>query len=169
MKLPFHTVLGPMLKTNIKPIKSLCRYPLLRFSPIYVGCLGIVGLILSVFDIIRIIHCGPILPGYLRRSKIGTLITPQMERDFKLICLVWSFEYYSLLLIGLLTQNPIFFLPFLILYAAIVLLELAIFAMRILCDGICFSKTTLIMSVFMIFNWFSVFCTFFQSMTRCDL
>lgn len=70
--------------------------------------------ILSIFDIIRIIKCGPVLPGYLwrERLKTGTIVTPEAERDCKLICLVLSSEYYLFLLVGLSTVKvlliPIF-------------------------------------------------------------
>ncbi|CAH0563472.1 unnamed protein product [Brassicogethes aeneus] len=171
MKLPFHTLLGPVLKNNHRHIKEFCANPGLTFSPLYVGVLSVLGMVLSVFDMLRIINCGPTLPGYLwkTKSKPGKLISPETERDFKLICLVWSFEYYASLLVGLFTNNPIFFLPFLLLYALIVFLEFMIYCMRVFTDGINFSKTSLIMSMFMIYNWMTVFCTFIHTTTKCDL
>lgn len=50
-------------------------------------------------DMVRIIKSGPVLPNSLWRSRIqaGKVITPQGERDLKLISLVLSFEYYMLL------------------------------------------------------------------------
>ncbi|KAJ8934021.1 hypothetical protein NQ314_013657 [Rhamnusium bicolor] len=127
--------------------------------------------VLSIFDIIRIIKCGPVLPGYLwrERLKTGKLVTPEAERDCKLICLVLSSEYYLFLLTGLSTNNPIFFLPFLILYAVIIFLEFLIFFIRAFVEGVDFKKCGLIMSMFMIYNWLSVFCTFSRLMTGCDV
>lgn len=147
---------------------------------------------MSIFDIVRIIKCGPVLPGYLwrERLKTGKLVTPEAERDCKLICLVLSSEYYLFLLVGLSTvnkifgllhdgselmmiilfqNNPIFFLPFLVLYATIIFLESLIFFIRAFVEGIDFKKCGLIMSLFMIYNWLSVFCTFARAMTACDV
>ncbi|KAJ8922947.1 hypothetical protein NQ315_001493 [Exocentrus adspersus] len=171
MKLPFHTILGPVFKRNHKNIKLLCSHSALHFSPIYVAILGVLGVVLSIFDIVRIIKCGPVLPGFLwrERLKTGKLVTPEAERDCKLICLVLSSEYYLFLLVGLSTNNPIFFLPFLVLYAAIIFLETLIFFIRAFVEGIDLKKCGLIMSLFMIYNWLAVFCTFARSMTACDI
>lgn len=51
-------------------------------------------------DIVRIIRSGPVLPNTLWRSRIqtGKVITPEGERDLKLMSLVLSFEYYVLLI-----------------------------------------------------------------------
>ncbi|KAJ8956685.1 hypothetical protein NQ318_014040 [Aromia moschata] len=171
MKLPFYTILGPVFKKNHKSIRDLCGCPFLCFSPIYVMILGTLGVILSIFDIVRIIKCGPVLPGYLvrERLKTGKLISPEAERDCKLICLVLSAEYYLFLLIGLSTKNPIFFLPFLILYAVIISLEAIIFFIRAIMEGMEYKKTGLLMSMFMVYNWLSVFCTFARVVTGCDV
>ncbi|XP_023015607.1 uncharacterized protein [Leptinotarsa decemlineata] len=171
MKIPFHTLLGPLLKRNHKTIKVFCAHPALRFAPFYVAILGILGVILSIFDIVRIIKCGPVLPGFLWRERLksGTFITPEAERDAKLICLVLSAEYYFFLLVGLLTGNPIFFLPFLLLYSVIILLEAFIFVIKAFVEGIDFKKYGLVMSMFMIYNWMSVFCVFCRMVTGCDV
>ncbi|KAG5876631.1 hypothetical protein JTB14_005047 [Gonioctena quinquepunctata] len=171
MKIPFHTILGPLLKKNQKTIKTFCAHPSLRFSPFYVAILGVLGVILSVFDIIRIIRCGPLLPGFLWRDRLKniTLVTPEVERDCKLICLVLSSEYYLFLIVGLSTSNPIFFLPFLLLYAVIIFLEAFIFVTKAFVEGIDFKKYGLVMSMFMIYNWISVFCVFCRMVTGCDV
>lgn len=107
MKMPFFTILGPLLRKNQKDISKICSYPALKIAPIYVGVLGTLGVILSVFDIIRIVRCGPVLPRYLwrERLKTSTVVTPEAERDCKLICLVLSSEYYLFLLVGLSTVS----------------------------------------------------------------
>lgn len=45
MKLPFHTILGPIFKKNRKNIKTLCSHSALQFAPIYVGILGVLGVV----------------------------------------------------------------------------------------------------------------------------
>lgn len=58
--------------------------------------------ILSLMDIVRIIKYGSVLPNTLWRARIetGKVISPEGERDMKLISLVLSFEYYVLLIFG---------------------------------------------------------------------
>lgn len=53
-------------------------------------------------DIIRIIRHGSVLPNPLVRPRIqtGKVISPEGERDLKLISLVLSFEYYLLLILA---------------------------------------------------------------------
>lgn len=48
MKIPFYTVLGPVLKTSQSTIRAVCDCPLLRYSKGYVAFLGILGLVLLV-------------------------------------------------------------------------------------------------------------------------
>ncbi|CAH1973834.1 unnamed protein product [Acanthoscelides obtectus] len=171
MKLPFNSFLGPVLKKNQKSIQRLCGVLPFHVSHIYVGILGVLGVALSLFDIIRIVKCGPVLPGYLwrERLKTGTLVPAEVERDCKLICLVLSLEYYCFLLVGLLTNSPIFFLPFMILYAVMVVMESVIFFVRAFVGGLDYKRSGLIMSMFMTYNWLSVFCTFCRAMNRCDV
>lgn len=120
--------------------------------------------------------------------KSGKIITPEAERDFKLISLVLSMEYYFFLLIGLLTvsaptrnhltilnkavnfqNNSIFYMPFLGLYALIISLEFVVFLTRMFIDGLNLRKRALLMTIFMMYNWSSVACTFARSMSCCDL
>ncbi|XP_050308444.1 uncharacterized protein LOC126744899 [Anthonomus grandis grandis] len=172
MKIPFHTVVGPLLRRNKHYINTVCSHPALGIAPLYVGVLGILGVILSIFDIYRIIKCGPILPGYLyreRTTKHGKVISPEAERDCKLISLVLSAEYYFFLLTGIATNNPIFFMPFIGLYAVIITLEFIVFVTRTFVDGFNIQKKALFMTLFMMYNWAAVACTFARSMSCCDL
>ncbi|XP_060522380.1 uncharacterized protein LOC132699592 [Cylas formicarius] len=170
MKIPFHSVLGPVLTKNKMHINKICSHPIFGFVPVYVGALGIIGVVLSIFDIIRIIRCGSILPGYLWRERIknGQFISPEVERDCKMISLVISTEYYLFLLVGLVTNNPVFYMPYLALYSLIITLEVIIFLTKVFVDGVDFKKCGLVMSLFMVFNWTSVFCTLARSTSCCD-
>ncbi|XP_066145640.1 uncharacterized protein [Euwallacea fornicatus] len=171
MKIPFYTVIGPILQKNKLYINYLCVHPAMTFAPVYVAALGVLGVVLNAFDIYRIIKCGSVLPGYIwkERLKKGKIIAPEAERDCKLISLVLSLEYYLFLLLGLLTNNPIFYMPFLALYALIISLELVIFIARIFVDGFNLQKKTLIITIFMIYNWLSVVCTFARLISYCDM
>ncbi|KAF7278670.1 hypothetical protein GWI33_008119 [Rhynchophorus ferrugineus] len=171
MKIPFYTAIGPLLKKNKIFINKICSSSAFAFAPIYVGVLGFLGVILSLFDILRIVKCGPVLPRYLSRERLKSdkLVTAEAERDCKLICLVLSTEYYLFLLIGLLTENPIFFMPFLCLYTLIISLEIIIYATKLYLKGFTFEKRGLIMTVLMTYNWLSVLCAFARLMSCCDL
>ncbi|KAL1494086.1 hypothetical protein ABEB36_009739 [Hypothenemus hampei] len=170
MKIPFYTFLGPLIKRRKFLINTFCSHPVLSFVPIYVWILGVLGVILSIFDIWRIIKCGSVLPGYLWRERMKrNVITPEAQRDCKLICLVLSVEYYFFLIVGLVTNNPIFYMPFLILYAIIITLEVIVFFSRVFADGLCLRKRTFLMTILMLYNWSSVACTFARSMSCCDM
>ncbi|CAH1383082.1 unnamed protein product [Tenebrio molitor] len=93
-----------------------------------------------------ILRCGPTLPGYLLKSRgdFGKVIEPTMERDLKLI------------------------LPFLVLYAFIIVMEIATLFLRLFTDGFSFNKSSLFTSMFVVYNWLCVFCCFWHKMEYCD-
>lgn len=97
-------ILENELWKNRKTFKVLCSCPLLNLSSTYTVILGIIGVLLSLFDIYRIIQAGSILPYPLVRQRLqtGKLVSPECERDLKLISLVLSLEYYCLLIFGVL-------------------------------------------------------------------
>ncbi|XP_018332551.1 uncharacterized protein LOC108742041 [Agrilus planipennis] len=107
MKLPFYTVFGPSIRRNYRTLKTVCSYRFLNTSVIYAGFLGFIGLILSLFDVVRIIKAGPVLPCVMWRARIrtGSVVSPECERDFRLMSLVFSLEYYFLLIIGTATSK----------------------------------------------------------------
>lgn len=45
MKMPFYTLLGPLLRKNQKEISKICSHPALKIAPIYVGVLGTLGVV----------------------------------------------------------------------------------------------------------------------------
>lgn len=47
MKIPFHTIVGPLLRKNKLHINRICRHPVLALAPFYVGVLGALGVVLS--------------------------------------------------------------------------------------------------------------------------
>ncbi|CAG9774039.1 unnamed protein product [Ceutorhynchus assimilis] len=170
MKIPFYTLLGPLIEKNKHPLITICSHPLLSFSQFHVAILGIAGMILSVFDTWRIIRCGHILPDYLHKEglKKGKIISAEAERDCKLISLVLSTEYYFFLLVGLATNNPVFYMPFLVLNALIILSEPAIFLTEMAIGGFNLKKRTLV-NLIIIYNWLNVACSFAKSLSHCDL
>ncbi|RZC35892.1 uncharacterized protein BDFB_006604 [Asbolus verrucosus] len=170
MKLPFYTIIGPHLKRNYYFIRQFCSHPFLGISDVYTMILGLLGVAFSVFDILMILKCGPTLPGYLvkARADFGKVIAPQMERDLKLIALLTSFEYYFFLIVGVLSKSPIFFLPFLILYAFIIVMEFMTLFLRLFTEGFSLSKSAIFTSMFVVYNWLCVFCCFWHKMEYCD-
>ncbi|KAL3273641.1 hypothetical protein HHI36_015071 [Cryptolaemus montrouzieri] len=171
MKIPFYSILGPLIRSNQKSIRPICAHPLMAYSHMYTGLLGFIGMILSLVDIVRIIKCGPILPGYMWRSRIknSKLANPELERDLKLIFLSISLEYYIFLILGCLTQNAVLFLPFLCLYAFIILMEGLIFFMFLFVKCVNLSKINMAMIAFVVYNWMAVFCAFQGCLRYCDM
>lgn len=140
-----------------------------------------------MMDIIRIIKAGSVLPNSLWRARIqsGKIISPEGERDLKLISLVFSFEYYSLLVLAVLMvsfkevlatryaaflfqRSPVLFMPWLLLYTFIIMIEFVNFFVRLFLMGINFSKHNLILSIFIVYNWLAIFCAFIRMLGICD-
>lgn len=48
MKLPFYTVLGPLVWSSEHTIRKICDCPLLQYSEIYVVLLGLIGTVINV-------------------------------------------------------------------------------------------------------------------------
>ncbi|XP_044253526.1 uncharacterized protein LOC123004357 isoform X1 [Tribolium madens] len=170
MKLPFYTVIGPHFKRNYYFIRQFCGHPFLCISDFYTMVLGILGVAFSVFDIAMILKCGPTLPGYLLKARgdFGKVIDPTLERDLKLIALLVSLEYYLFLIVGVMSKSPVFFLPFLFLYAFIIVMEFVTLFLRLFTDGFNFNKSSLFTSMFVVYNWMCVFCCFWHKMEYCD-
>lgn len=107
MKHPFSRILSGELRKNERAFKVLCDCPMLNLSSTYAIILGIIGVGLSLFDIVRIIKAGSVLPYPLVRQRIqsGKIVSPECERDLKLISLVLSFEYYCLLVFGVINVS----------------------------------------------------------------
>ncbi|XP_066140819.1 uncharacterized protein [Euwallacea fornicatus] len=171
MKIPFYTVIGPMLRKYKLTINHVCVHPLLTFAPIYVGVLGVLGVVLSAFDIYRIVKYGSVLPSYMWKGGPSKekFTTSEAERNCKLVSLVLSVEYYLLLLLGFFTNSSIFYMPFLVLYPLIIFLDIIVFITSMFVDGFNLPKKALIMTMFMIYNWSSAACTFARSMSCCGL
>lgn len=49
MKMPFYTLLGPLLTKNQKEISKICSHPALKLAPVYVGVLGTLGVVSFCF------------------------------------------------------------------------------------------------------------------------
>ncbi|XP_066253952.1 uncharacterized protein [Euwallacea similis] len=171
MKIPFYTVIEPILRKNKLSINHVCVHPSLTFAPIYVGVLGVLGVVLSAFDIYRIIKYGSVVPSYFWKEGLNKekFITSEAEKNCKLVSLVLSVEYYLFLLLGLFTNSPIFYMPFLVIYPLIILLDIAVFITSMFVDGFNLQRKALIMTIFMIYNWSSVACIFARSMSCCGM
>ncbi|KAK9716759.1 hypothetical protein QE152_g24555 [Popillia japonica] len=121
----------PIRKKNF--ITRLCTCRLFNTSNAYIIALGILGVLLSAIDLYRLLRSGPILPCGLWRERIqpGRVISPESERDLKLVGLVFSVEYYGLLIYGIATKNPLYLLPILCFYAIIIVIEFFVFVLKI--------------------------------------
>ncbi|KAF2898187.1 hypothetical protein ILUMI_07991 [Ignelater luminosus] len=168
-KYPFQNLLVPLIHRHGKTLKNTCSFPILNICSAYAGLLGVFGMGLSLFDIVRVVKCGSVLPYSLLRPRIkaGKIVTAECERDLKLISLVLSLEYYFFLIVGSLTENPTLFIPWLILYAFIITTEFIVFLCRLFVEGYKVSKHGLLLSMFIIYNWLTIFCIFHRFTANC--
>ncbi|GJQ71875.1 hypothetical protein Trydic_g2988 [Trypoxylus dichotomus] len=145
-------------------ITRLCTCRLFNTSKAYIVALSVLGVVLSIFDLYRILRSGSTLPCALWRARIktGRVVSPECERDLKIVGLVFSVEYYGLLLYGVATNNPIYFLPILYFYAVIIVVEFLVFILRMYINGLDLDKEHLLAAMFIIFRWIIVYCHYHE-------
>ncbi|KAK6624069.1 hypothetical protein RUM44_010927 [Polyplax serrata] len=121
-------------------------------NPWFVTCLGILGIIVAIKDIVCLIQsnsrCGADSNVWRNRINRGSqsLVTPAAERDLKLMVSILSAEHYLLMIFGVLQKNPALFMPWLMMEAIIVALEAIFFGMRLFAEGLSIKRTEVLMS-----------------------
>ncbi|XP_069685039.1 uncharacterized protein [Periplaneta americana] len=170
MKLPFYTLIGPALKKYSKFYNRVCAPRMFGYD-FFVIFMGILGALASLTDIVRIVQGGSTLSENLWRSRCqrgSEVVSAEVERDMKLMVSILSVEHYILLIFGAITKNPVLLLPWLALEILVIMLEILLFVLKLLTEGIHMNRSQIIVTVIMIHNWLHVFCLFRTFLTSCD-
>lgn len=64
-------------------------------------------------------------------------------------------------------KNPTLFMPWLMLYTFMIALEFLNFFLRLFLLGVNFSKHSLVLSMFVAYNWLAAFCAFGRMLGVC--
>ncbi|KAK5641428.1 hypothetical protein RI129_009975 [Pyrocoelia pectoralis] len=162
----FPSVINPFTRSyrrNQKAVRKACRFPLFDLCNFYGVIFGLFGMGVCLYDILNIVQCGRTLPCSCSRGKIDfhlKFLTPEHERDCKLINLVLSFQCYALLVYGTTMKRPNLFLPWLTLYALVIIGDIFVFTMQLFTEGCDFEKRFLSSSLILVYNWLVIFCLF---------
>ncbi|XP_046399298.1 uncharacterized protein LOC124165814 [Ischnura elegans] len=160
----FNTRNLPQQVDTVSSVHNIC-------SSTYLGCeafvtfLGVVGALFTVTDIFRIIRCGPVLDEEMwgrEQSKDGS-VNPVLKRDLKLVSSVMGAEHYLLLLIGSISGKPLLLVPWLIVQAFVIVMEIFVFFLKLTSGGVHVFKGEVLLYAFLVHNWLQVFCYFINS------
>ncbi|XP_022914007.1 uncharacterized protein [Onthophagus taurus] len=143
-------------------VGKICALPWFQSTESYVVALGLLGVILSAIDLLRVLKAGRTLPCVLWRARLrtGSVVTPEMERDLKLLTLILSLEFYGLLIIGMTWKNYEYFLPLLYYYGIVIVSEFAVLFLKMYSVGFELRKHQLLNSMFVVYNWIVVYCVY---------
>ncbi|CAK9802301.1 hypothetical protein ANTPLA_LOCUS3161 [Anthophora plagiata] len=137
---------------------TLCDHYIMGNS-IYVIMLGLIGTVITAFDIIRIINCK--MPSrtssQLRSSESVPL---DVERDLKLMTSILGIEHYTLIMLGAITEYPMLHTPWLLMQLCVMIVEIIVFCVKMFLDGLHMKRDEILLAVLTVHNWLQVFCLF---------
>ncbi|XP_046824630.1 uncharacterized protein LOC124426677 isoform X2 [Vespa crabro] len=137
---------------------NLCDHYIMG-NPLYVIMLGIIGTVITTFDVIRTMNSKvPIrCPS---RSKKEDLATWDVERDLKLMTSILGIEHYTLIMLGAITEYPMLYTPWLLMQLCVIIVEIIVFFVRLFLDGLHVKRDEILPAILMVHNWLQVFCLF---------
>ncbi|XP_025263339.1 uncharacterized protein LOC112637549 [Camponotus floridanus] len=118
---------------------SLCDYYVMG-SSVYVIVLGFIGIIIAV----------PLT----------------VERDLKLMTSILGIEHYTLIMLGAITEYPVLHTPWLLMQLCVIIVEIIVFLVRFILDGLHIKRNEILQAIFTLYNWLQVFCLFYRQTRR---
>ncbi|XP_011700765.1 PREDICTED: uncharacterized protein LOC105457666 [Wasmannia auropunctata] len=140
---------------------SLCNHYIMGSSA-YVIILGLIGTVVTAFDIIRTINYK--IPRTSSRNNQEMPFT--VERDLKLMMSILGIEHYTLIMLGAITEYPMLHTPWLLMQLCVIIVEIIVFFVRFFLDGLHVKRNEILQATFTLFNWLQVFCLFHQQIRR---
>ncbi|KAK2576343.1 hypothetical protein KPH14_005700 [Odynerus spinipes] len=121
--------------------------------------LGIIGTVITTFDIIRTMN-SKVPVRSISRSRKEELIPSDVERDLKLMTSILGIEHYTLIMLGAITEYPMLHTPWLLMQLCVIIVEIIVFFVRLFLDGLHVKRDEILPAILMVHNWFQVFCLF---------
>ncbi|XP_048508877.1 uncharacterized protein LOC105685332 isoform X4 [Athalia rosae] len=125
----------------------------------YVIMLGLVGTVITGFDIIRIMNSKSLL-RCASRQRGGDVVPMDVERDLKLMTSILGIEHYTLIMLGAITEYPMLHTPWLLMQLCVILVEIIVFFIRLFLDGLHIKRDEIMLAFVAVHNWMQVFCLF---------
>ncbi|XP_063981384.1 uncharacterized protein LOC135164703 [Diachasmimorpha longicaudata] len=128
-------------------------------SHLCVILLGLIGTVITAFDIVRIVNYK--FPGRsIARRRSSDVVPANVERDLKLMTSILGIEHYTLIMLGAMTGYPMLHTPWLLMQLCVIVVEIGVFIMRLILDGLHIKLDGILLAVFTVHNWLQVFCLF---------
>ncbi|XP_017762864.1 PREDICTED: uncharacterized protein LOC108552721 [Eufriesea mexicana] len=143
---------------------TLCDHYIMGNS-IYVIILGLIGTVITAFDIIRIINCKiPVRSSSQTRNK--ETVPLDVERDLKLMTSILGIEHYTLIMLGAITEYPMLHTPWLLMQLCVIIVEMIVFSVKVFLDGLHIKRDEILLAVLTVHNWLQVFCLFHRQVRK---
>ncbi|XP_011864951.1 PREDICTED: uncharacterized protein LOC105560435 [Vollenhovia emeryi] len=142
---------------------SLCNHYIMG-SSLYVIILGLIGTVITAFDIIRTINYK--IPRTSSRHRNNREVPFTVERDVKLMTSILGIEHYTLIMLGAIKEYPMLHTPWLLMQLCVIIVEMIVFFVRFFLDGLHVKRNEILQAAFTLYNWLQVFCLFHQQARR---
>ncbi|XP_015191054.1 PREDICTED: uncharacterized protein LOC107074291 isoform X1 [Polistes dominula] len=158
---------GALMEKNTKSrlgrmVCNLCDHYIMG-NPLYVIMLGIIGTVITTFDVIRTMNCKVSIQcsSGSKKEDLNELRTSsEVERDLKLMTSILGIEHYTLIMLGAITEYPMLYIPWLLMQLCVIIVEIIVFFVRLFLDGLHVKRDEILPAILMVHNWLQVFCLF---------
>ncbi|XP_076680430.1 uncharacterized protein LOC143375327 [Andrena cerasifolii] len=143
---------------------ALCDHYLMGNS-IYVIILGLIGTVITAFDIIRLMNTK--MPSRSATHCTNKKAVPHdVQRDLKLMTSILGIEHYTLIVLGAITEYPMLHTPWLLMQLCVVIVEVIVFCIRVFLDGLRMKSDEILVCIWTVYNWLQVFCLFHRQVRQ---
>ncbi|XP_076753332.1 uncharacterized protein LOC143424859 [Xylocopa sonorina] len=116
-------------------------------------------LVITTFDIIRIINCKASVRSS-SQSRSNETVPLDVERDLKLMISILGIEHYTLIMLGAITEYPMLHTPWLLMQLCVIIVGIVLFCVKVFLDGLHMKRDEILLSILTVHNWLQVFCLF---------
>ncbi|XP_076229663.1 uncharacterized protein LOC143175262 [Nomia melanderi] len=143
---------------------NLCDHQFIGHS-YYVIVLGLIGTVITAFDIIRIMN-NKTSNKQSSQCRTKETVPLEVERDLKLMISILGIEHYTLIMLGAITEYPMLHTPWLLMQLCVIIVEVIVFCVRVFLDGLHVKRDELLLSFLAVHNWLQVFCLFHKQVRQ---
>ncbi|XP_026825702.1 uncharacterized protein LOC113562017, partial [Ooceraea biroi] len=96
----------------------------------------------------------------------ATAVSFNVERDLRLMTSILGIEHYTLIMLGVITEYPMLYAPWLLMQLCVIIVEIIVFFVRFFLDGLHFKRNEILQAIFTLYNWLQVFCLFHRQVRQ---